>query len=163
MTRDTSQSVRRVGDVVGITAALVGTVMLHLFMFGGDQYFPLRYLLAPDPSTPIAFVAFAGCLVALVIIIVRASRAGQWGVLTGAPVSDDVPGVRVKSRRSTASRLARRALRTAAICAALSSMFMIVFVVAVVPIFAVVFGIAAFLILGVWIVMTVLAEGRATS
>lgn len=71
----------RVGDVVGAGAAIVGTIAIHLSIFGGDQYFPLRFLLTPI-GNPVAFGAFWISVVLLVVAVVRAGRVGAWSVLT---------------------------------------------------------------------------------
>ena len=160
MTAAQPRAVRRVGDAVGLAAGLIATIVLHWGMFSGDQYFPLRFLLTPS-GDPIAFVSFAGCLVALIVLVVRISGDRQWGLLTGASVPTD-DAVATAPARPLAGPLARRALRTAAICAAASSLFMIMLVIAVIPVFAVVFGVAALLILGVYLVVRVLEERRAT-
>ena len=71
----------RFGDVVGVGAAIVGTIAIHLAIFGGDQYFPLRFLLTPV-GNPVAFSVFWISLVLLIVAVVRAGRAGAWSVLS---------------------------------------------------------------------------------
>ncbi|WP_431071864.1 hypothetical protein [Microbacterium phyllosphaerae] len=137
-----------VGDAIGIGAAIIGTVAVHLAMFGGDRYFPLRFLLFPLDNV-IAFSAFWISAALLVIAIVRATRIRAWAVLSPngeQPVDTVSPG-----------EVAKRALRVAAIIAALNALFMIVFVIGAVVAFAVIFLIAAALIAGVYIVLKALA------
>lgn len=188
----------RVGDVVGVGAAIVGTIAIHLAIFGGDQYFPLRFLLSPVDN-PVAVGAFWISLVLLVVAVVRAGRAGAWSVLTpssaqrvkqsnlhpetqtdarsaasageqpaplgtqpgaqsvsspGTPVSAHVPTLRFDIATGA---VARRALRVAAVIAALNALFMIVFPIAIIVVFAVIFAIAAALIGGVYIVLRAVA------
>lgn len=136
-------SADRVGDAIGIGAAIIGTVAVHLAMFGGDSYFPLRFLLIPLDNV-IAFGAFWISVALLVIAIVRATRARAWAVLRsrGGPVDAAAPGT-----------VTRRAMRAAAFVAALNALFMIVFVIGAVVAFVVIFLIAAALIAAVYIVL----------
>ncbi|WP_341954402.1 hypothetical protein [Microbacterium sp. LWH13-1.2] len=133
----------RVGDAIGVGAAISGTVAVHLAMFGGDSYFPLRFLFFPFGNA-IAFSAFWISVVLLVVTIVRATRARAWDVLSsrGGPRDAAAPG-----------SVTRRALRAAAIIAALNALFMIVFVIGAVVAFVVIFLIAAALIAAFYIVM----------
>lgn len=150
--RRTPSSTDRVGDAIGVGAAIIGTVAVHLAMFGGDRYFPLRFLLFPLDNV-IAFSAFWISTALLVIAIVRATRTRAWAVLspnTAQPVDTASP-----------AEVAKRALRAAAIIAALNALFMIVFVIGAVVAFVVIFLIAAALIAGVYIVLKALApSGR---
>ncbi|SEB60333.1 hypothetical protein SAMN04489807_1498 [Microbacterium hydrocarbonoxydans] len=189
----------RVGDVVGVGAAIVGTIAIHLAIFGGDQYFPLRFLLSPVDN-PVAFGAFWISLVLLVVAVVRAGRAGAWSVLTPssaqrvkqsnlhpetqtdarsaasageqpAAPSGTQPGAQSVSSPDTPASahvptlrfdiatgaVTRRALRVAAVIAALNALFMIVFPIAIIVVFAVIFAIAAALIGGVYIVLRAVA------
>lgn len=189
----------RVGDVVGVGAAIVGTIAIHLSIFGGDQYFPLRFLLFPVDN-PVAFGAFWISVALLVVAVVRAGRAGAWFVLTpsgaqsvkqsnlhpetqtdarsaasagkqpAAPLGTQ-PGAQSASSPSTPAgervpvlrfdiatgAVTRRALRIAAVVAALNALFMIVFPIAIIVVFAVIFAIAAALIGGVYIVLRAVA------
>lgn len=160
MHRDTESRAKRIGDIVGIASALLGTILLHWNMFGGDQYFPLRFLLTPF-GDPVAFALFLGALVMLIVKIVRAVRDRDWPQLfppapaaAAAAEADPVAGflgdaTKVAPRRSAPSAegmVTRRALKAAAITALGQSLFMIVFPVALLPISAVIFIIALALI-----------------
>ncbi|MFJ4176070.1 hypothetical protein [Microbacterium sp. NPDC089696] len=169
--RPRSRATDRIGDVVGVSAAVVGTIALHLFLFGGDRYFALRFLVFPVDN-PIAFAAFLVTVVLLVIAIVRASRARAWGVLRGAGQgSEQAPAVSQAEQPAVERPLAavavpgavtRRALRAAAIVAVLNALFMIVFPIAVIPMFAVIFLIAAALIAAVYIVLRAVGPGASS-
>lgn len=199
-----SRATDRVGDVVGAAAAVIGTVALHLFFFGDDEYFPLRFLLSPL-GNPVSFAAFLLSLVFLGVAIVRARRAGAWakirgerGRADGAEVGTDdgALGIGVSdadagmdsgaSARADPDRgayvgagagatvdaagrthigekplpgvavpgaVTRRAVRSAAIVSVVNALFLIVFPIAVIPIFAVIFVIALALIAGSHIVL----------
>lgn len=150
----------RIGDAVGATAAIVGTIALHLFMFGGDEYFALRFLLTPF-GDPIAFAAFVLSLVLVLVAWVRVSRARPWAVLRGTP--DDADTDRATATRGLISARAysaaipgavtRRALKAAGVIAVVNSLFVIVFVIAVIPVFLTIFGVAAAMIAGMYIVL----------
>ena len=150
----------RVGDAIGSVAAVGGTVALHLFMFGGDEHFALRFLLTPV-GDPIAFVAFLVSVVFVVVAFVRAARTRAWSVLRPPSTEEDVERLSrdvgpISARAFAAAvpgAVTRRALKTAAVVAAVNSLFMIVFVIAVIPIFLVIFAIAAALIASMYIVL----------
>lgn len=158
MHRDSETRAKRIGDIVGIAAALLGTILLHWNMFGGDQYFPLRFLLTPF-GDPIAFGLFLGALVMLIMKIVRAVRDRDWAELfapkppAGAkadPVVGFLGDAAMVAPRPSAptaeGMITRRALKAAALTALAQALFMIVFPVALLPISAVIFVIALALI-----------------
>lgn len=168
--RPRSRATDRIGDVLGAGSAAVGTIALHLLLFGGDRYFALRFLVSPVDN-PISFTAFVLTLAFLVVALVRASRARAWGVLRGAgQVSEPAPAVSPAEQPAMERPLApiavpgavtRRALRAAAIVAVLNSLFMIVFPIAVIPMFAVIFLIAAAVIAAVYIVLRAVGPGAS--
>ncbi|KNY04331.1 hypothetical protein [Microbacterium sp. GCS4] len=199
--RPRSRATDRIGDVFGVGAAAVGTIALHLFLFGGDRYFSLRFLLSPVEN-PISFAAFVLTLVLLAVALVRASRAGAWSVLarttaeahtdvadsssagasgaTGMPDAAVAEGAAGADGREGTEFVAQpgekplpafvvpgavtsRALRTAAMVAVLNALFMIVFPIAVIPMFAVIFLIAAALIAAVHIVLRAVSVGESGS
>lgn len=136
-------SADRVGDAIGVAAALIGTIAVHLALFSGDRYFALRFLVFPLDNA-IAFGAFWVSVVLLVIAVVRATRARAWTVLSSrdGPIDAAAPG-----------SVTRRALRAAAFIAALNALFMIVFVIGAVVALVVIFLIASALIAAVYIVL----------
>ncbi|MGJ0388690.1 hypothetical protein [Microbacterium sp. CGR1] len=141
----------RVGDAIGVGAALVGTVAVHLALFSGDRYLPLRFLVFPLDNV-IAFSAFWISVVLLGIAIIRASRARAWNVLSSRSGPRDA---------ATPGSVTRRALRSAALVAAINALFMIVFVIGAVVAFVVIFVIAAALIAGVYIVLKATAPSAS--
>lgn len=168
--RPRSRAADRIGDVLGVGAAVVGTVALHLFLFGGDRYFALRFLVSPVDN-PISFVAFVVTLALLVVALVRASRARAWGVLRAAGQGSEPAPAVARAEQPVAERplapvavpgaVTRRALRTGAMVAVLNALFMIVFPIAVLPMFAVIFLIAAALIAAVHIVLRAVGPGAS--
>lgn len=158
--RPRSRATDRIGDVFGVGAAAVGTIALHLFLFGGDRYFSLRFLLSPVDN-PISFSAFVLTLALLAVSIVRASRAGAWSVL--ARTTAGAPGEKPLPAFAVPGAVTRRGLRTAAMVAVLNALFMIVFPIAVIPMFAVIFLIAAALIAAVHIVLRAVSVGESGS
>ncbi|MFB4352285.1 hypothetical protein RAC69_03995 [Microbacterium sp. LS_15] len=196
--------------MVGATAAVIGTVALHLFFFGDDEYFPLRFLLSPV-SSPVSFAAFLLSLVFLGVAIVQATRTGAWAEIrggrpqahgAGAGTDDGAPRVVVAdagarteadadaeagaSARTDPDRgahvgsgagaavgaagrthvgekplpgvavpgaVTRRAVRSAAIVSVVNALFLMVFPIAMIPIFAVIFVIALALIAASHIVL----------
>lgn len=177
----------RLGDVVGGTTAVVAVIAMQASLFGGDDQ-PLRFLLAPF-SGPfalaplIASTAFYASVLFVVIACVRATRGGAWSLLRTAsadavgPVTTTSAAVRVledfrdpRGRSAPLSEraflaalpgaVARRSLGVAAIVAVANALFMIEFVIAVIPVFLVIFAIAAALIGAVYIVLRVREPAR---
>lgn len=174
--RTPASSTDRVGDAIGVGAAIIGTVAVHLALFGGDRYFPLRFLLFPLDNV-IAFSAFWISVTLLVIAIVRVHRARAWTILSpdgattgaGAGAGADARAgagaggagadarARARAYDGVPGTVTRRAMRAAAIVAGLNALFMIVFVIGAVVAFVVIFVIAAALIAGVYIVLRAVA------
>lgn len=165
MERLPEERVKRLGEVVGIAAALVATIALHAVMFGGDGYFPLRFLLTPF-GDPVAFAFFAAAVVVLVVKAVRARHDRDWSALfrpasvdrTEELAADPVDRYLGRpSRRpvptSPEGGITRRALASAAYTTLAQTLFMWVFPVAILPVAVVIYVIALALTLSFLLVM----------